>query len=636
MSTVPTERLLGLLPAVHRRRDAENGQQLRALLAVLEAELTAVEEVIRAQYENWFIETCDAAEVPRIGELLGLSTPSPAALPRILVANAIRARRRKGVPAALEAVAQDVTGWPTKVVEYFSLLAVSQHSRFPRGDRGATVNLRDRESLARHGGPFATLATRPDLRTIGSGRGRYNLADVGVFVWRGEWLTAGPVPAAPVAGRPQAFTMHPLGVDQPLAVRPHPGSANGSPGPLDLPDRITRPALAGHPAAYFGPGRSIDITIDGRSLTPDQIAAADLSNWSPPSASGALILDPELGRIVATSAVTGPIVVSYAFRAPARIGGGSYDRRVGLVGPAAGARGIAIRGVADGRDAALAAALTAPPEPGDVLTVLDDAFVADDVVITIPAGQTLVVQAADGSRPTIRGSLQVVAPHSGALVLDGFLVGGPITLVGAVALTLRHCGVPAGVRADDAGDHRLDADNSVLGPVAVGPDAAVSAVDCVIDGGQSPALHAGAVELARVTLRGPLTAERLTAADSILDGLTSIQRRQTGGLRYCYVQPGSATPARFRCQPDLAQAAGGDPQDIAARVRPRYRVGTYGAPGYSELGAGCPPEIAAGAESGSELGGYSSTLRPQREAALRAAIQEYLPAGLEAGVIDVP
>jgi len=36
------------------------------------------------------------------------------------------------------------------------------------------------------------------------------------------------------------------------------------------------------------------------------------------------------------------------------------------------------------------------------------------------------------------------------------------------------------------------------------------------------------------------------------------------------------------------------------------------------------------------LGGYSSTLRPQREAALRATIQEYLPAGLEAGVIDVP
>ena len=72
MTKPASERLFGLLPAVHRLRDAENGHPLRALLAVLESELIALEEATQAQYENWFIETCDDSAVPRIGELLGL------------------------------------------------------------------------------------------------------------------------------------------------------------------------------------------------------------------------------------------------------------------------------------------------------------------------------------------------------------------------------------------------------------------------------------------------------------------------------------------------------------------------------------------------------------------------------------
>ena len=126
MAEPASERLFGLLPAVHRLRDAENGHPLRALLAVLESELVALEQATQAQYENWFIETCDDWIVPRIGELLGLPVPPagtvPAALPRLLVADAIRHRRRKGVATALEAVARDVSGWPTRVVEYFPLL----------------------------------------------------------------------------------------------------------------------------------------------------------------------------------------------------------------------------------------------------------------------------------------------------------------------------------------------------------------------------------------------------------------------------------------------------------------------------------------------------------------------------------
>ncbi len=43
MSLLTPERLYQLLPAIHRLRDAEQGQPLRALLAVIEEELTALE-----------------------------------------------------------------------------------------------------------------------------------------------------------------------------------------------------------------------------------------------------------------------------------------------------------------------------------------------------------------------------------------------------------------------------------------------------------------------------------------------------------------------------------------------------------------------------------------------------------------
>ncbi|HRP22095.1 MAG TPA: hypothetical protein PK925_15830, partial [Alicycliphilus sp.] len=71
MSLLTPERLYQLLPAIHRLRDAEQGQPLRALLAVIEEELTALELDAARLYDNWFIETCDEWTVPYIGDLVG-------------------------------------------------------------------------------------------------------------------------------------------------------------------------------------------------------------------------------------------------------------------------------------------------------------------------------------------------------------------------------------------------------------------------------------------------------------------------------------------------------------------------------------------------------------------------------------
>jgi hypothetical protein len=62
---------------------------------------------------------------------------------------------------------------------------------------------------------------------------------------------------------------------------------------------------------------------------------------------------------------------------------------------------------------------------------------------------------------------------------------------------------------------------------------------------------------------------------------------------------------------------------------------TFGDPDYAQLRTGCSPLIAAGAADGAEMGGFHMTYQPQREANLQMRLDEYLPIGLEAGLIYV-
>ena len=57
------------------------------------------------------------------------------------------------------------------------------------------------------------------------------------------------------------------------------------------------------------------------------------------------------------------------------------------------------------------------------------------------------------------------------------------------------------------------------------------------------------------------------------------------------------------------------------------------APGYGQLGAGCPTEITTGAEDGAEMGAFNGLRQPQRETNLRIRLDEYLPFGLHPALI---
>jgi hypothetical protein len=158
------------------------------------------------------------------------------------------------------------------------------------------------------------------------------------------------------------------------------------------------------------------------------------------------------------------------------------------------------------------------------------------------------------------------------------------------------------------------------------------------------------LDLERSTVVGALHVKQLTMSESIATGHIETVRTQDGCVRFSWVRALSRTPRRYRCQPDLAvakaleEALAKNPllplavqADIrateVARVLPGFTTRRYGQPAYVQLAHSCPLEIARGAEDGSEMGVYAQVKQAQRESNLRLRLDEYLPFGLEAGLI---
>jgi len=109
------------LPEIYRTRDKElreSPEQLKALLALVEAAFGRIHENIEELYHDLFIETSDDWVIPYIGDLLGTSYLSgdPWTL-RADVADTIALRRRKGTIGAIELLTYNLTGWGSNCVE---------------------------------------------------------------------------------------------------------------------------------------------------------------------------------------------------------------------------------------------------------------------------------------------------------------------------------------------------------------------------------------------------------------------------------------------------------------------------------------------------------------------------------------
>ncbi|MFJ9929872.1 hypothetical protein ACIRU5_28065 [Streptomyces misionensis] len=701
--------LAELLPRIHRLRDAEEGEPLRALLAVVGEQLDRVRDGVHQGYEDLFVETAAPWVLPYLGDLVGYRTLpgydrvlttglhgggraalAEAVAPRRDVAATVAQRRRKGTLHLLEELSERVADWPARAVELSRHVAHTQPVRLGvsgrRGERGRLLDLRDGSALALAGGPFDTTSRTADVRRADSARrqGGRTPAGVGLFVWRLKPYALTASPAYCVDRARNLYTFSILGNDTPLLTRPVPEPSPSHLAAVDnVPAFITRRLLHDRLADYYGPGKSLCIRRDGedRPVPPGDIVVADLSDWRYRPGRGQIAVDPELGRIAfgARRAPRQGVWVDYHHAFAADMGGGEYERPdrgprpdadLYRVGPGGPYRRImdAYRAWQDDRS----------PGRTGIIEITHSGAYQEQLDFDLDPGDRLELRAAEGTRPVIRlldwysnrpDALNIRAVHADCaaherprVVLDGLLVAGRgINVTGPVgSVVVRHSTlVPGWSLEPECAPHSPDEpsivlerttaclriEHSILGTIevigdevsedpldirlrdsildATGDDrAALSAPDC---------RHAHAVlHLRRTTVIGEVHTHAVEFAEnSVFTGRLRVARRGIGCLRHCHVPPGSRTPRRHRCQPDLAGL------ENAQRVRPLFASTRYGTPWYGQLADRVPEEIRRGADDGGELGAFHDLYRPQREDGLRARLAEYTPAIADAGIFFV-
>ncbi|HEX8261927.1 MAG TPA: hypothetical protein VF547_03530, partial [Allosphingosinicella sp.] len=358
----PPRALFELLPQHLRNRDAEVGRPLEALTGLLAEELRIVEQDIDQLYDNWFIETCEPWVVPYIAALVGArglrDIGGGEAGLRSFIANTLGYRQAKGTAAALEQMARDVTGWPIVAVEFFQRLVWSQNVNHVRPEAPGIASVRDAEAARAAHGPFETACHLAGAGRAASWAGRYNLPNIGLFVWRLDayplgflsnepnGYLGGPQPRASQFG-PGLLHFDPLGTDRPLHNRPKPDLSIAArvdervvPAPLDR--RHLHRDLNALRGGVAGAGRWFDdlpvvrIRLGGATLPAEKLFCCNLEArpdggggfvWERPADAGSVLFDPELGRLSLHPDDEGkPVETVHAYAAPFDIGGGPYDR----------------------------------------------------------------------------------------------------------------------------------------------------------------------------------------------------------------------------------------------------------------------------------------------------------------------
>jgi hypothetical protein len=335
-----------------------------------------------------------------------------------------------------------------------------------------------------------------------------------------------------------------------------------------------------------------------------------------------------------------------------------------------------------------------------VIEIMDSGVYTLPIRIHLKAEHDLQLRAANGMRPIIRlldymadrpDAFTVTGEAGSRFTLDGLLINGrSLQILGPeidpdappdahpaedlCRLTIRHTTLVPGWMLDNNCEPRrpnepslelintgahVHIERSILGTIQVTADqvrtdaitihlsdSILDATGSDCDGPACEALGAPGWPLAhavltvlRSTVIGKVFVHAIDLAEnSIFMSRVRVGRQQRGCMRFCYVAPGSRTPRRYQCQPDMVEqaVATGDTQAKEReqlRVRPQFNSTRYGTPTYCQLALTCSPEIRRGADDESEMGAFHDLYQPQREANLRSRLDEFTPAGMDAGLI---
>ncbi len=441
-------------------------------------------------------------------------------------------------------------------------------------------------------------------------------------------------------------------------------------------------------SSFYGPDRSVCIMKDGENVPPEKITGMDLSDFKyPPSGMVAIDVKNGLlgfagGEMPSAPNNLSKFSVIYTYGFSSDIGGGPYERRRDMIEPDIEVITIDVEKGTDTNtlQKALEQWIDAG-KPPCIIKVRDNGVYGGNIDISMPDKGFLMITAENGAWPKVRlvgvSSLGVEAGMS-TVVLDGLLIEGAFELSGHLDLTLQHCTLVPGRMLRYSGEPAFpDRDSlvvktaseemtvlikkSIIGTIRIPSDSrCLSIEDSIV---QSPPLVNGELDYAiagndpgtepgpplhilRSTVFGPVFVQQLVmASETFFTGKVEVQRQQEGCARFSYIPAGSSTPRRYRCQPDTALEAARielgrsltvkEIGIILARLDPQFTSMHYGEPGFAQLGPGCAEEICTGAGNGAEIGAFCSLMQPQREANLNIRLREYLPFGLEPGIIYV-
>lgn len=690
------DELYKLLPAIHRIRDAEQGDMpLQALLAVVAEQAAVLDEDLAQLYDDQFIETCQGWIAPYIGDLIGYR-PLHGVVPKISsprgeVANTMGYRRRKGTALMLEQLARDVTDWPARAVEFFQLLATTQFMNHIRSWNFYAPDLRQWEPLECLNTAFESTAHTVDVRRIATQEGRYNIPNIGIFLWRLRAFSLTGSPAVPASGNTHHFFFSPLGNNRPLFTDPEPEEEiTHLAQPINVPEPISRRVLDAYLENYYGPGKSILL----HGIAVKDIRSCNLSDvgtsgaWAHDGATtGKIAIDPVLGRISfpddKVPSTSAPPLVTFHYGFSAEMGGGEYARAATFDADLTQITPVHM-------PAALPASITTT-SVHEVLEIGDSGRYTGPLRIHCAAKRRLEVRAADRTRPTIvlTRDLYITGGADSEVTLNGLLITGGTLRVMATRnklkkLRLRHCTLVPGLTLQVDGEPvspnkpsliirltnlDVEIDHCIIGGLQVVEEANVSITNSIVDATApdgvaydlppgTSGVAGGPMKIENSTIIGKVHTfsmdyasnsiflAQLAASDAPPTVPVRSEKKQAGCVRFCYLPPDVVLPPRYRCQPDLALAqraaavgltgisalSPAERAFIRGRIAPMFTSLRYGRPGYCQLARRSPVEIREGADDDAEMGAFHDLFAPQRETNLRVRLDEYLRFGLEAGV----
>ncbi|MFO0614270.1 MAG: phage tail protein [Polyangiaceae bacterium] len=698
-----SELFYSLIPRIYRTRDYAIGQPLRAFARVLEEQFDVLSSNFAQTYDNWFIETCEPWVIPYIAEMiqsgdhaLDVSTVERT---RALVANMIGYRRRKGTVLALENAVADYTGAPALAIEGIDVLSFTQNVRAPLPGKGRTFDVRPERETLWVRTPFSRAAHTVDVRAprsalegaVDPGALAAMPNAVALYLWR---LASFPVQSAePARVGVRRYTFDPSGRDAPLFNPPADDLVAHSPdeAPRSYPEPIRREVLACR-LAEPGTSTAVGFAIfrqrlpgarELRHVAPACMLAADLSDWSAPRpilcphgqrpSAVEVLVDPELGRFYfepdpAVDAIDRPtVLVDYAYGFSADIGAGPFPRPTVATPPTGGTWTALVgkhallsdrhskSGVFTSVTAAIDAWLASSPMtwPRAIVTITDSAAYdlgrpngPEGVFELELDGRHLVLQASGGTRPLIRGVIDVDRRgRGGSLELNGLLVDGALLSSPEVVLTLTtttllpYRGEASIVVRGPSGDSARDAsgmlalDRCITGPLRVSSALpALHIASSIVDacGGLaiagSPSGFGPRTTLERVTLFGETDVCGLEWGTDILStGPLRVQRATPGYVQFSWLPPGSVLPLTHDVYPENRAPA-------SPYASPRFVSTRFGAPGYAQVSLDSPEPVSKGGSSGGQLGAFAGQSLGDLDTRDEELIAEFLRIGFRAGV----